>query len=122
MSDFLHLDLRTLLVLGIVAFVLMLVYLVYEACTLFRIKPPESASEEVLQAPETPPYPSPVGSRFDPDTVARVRDEIFFIFFYFIFCNIFVTGFPVKFGLLSPWRARQRRCRAYPGHWGIVPF
>jgi hypothetical protein len=39
-------------------------------------------------------------------------------FLYFAFCNIFVTGFPVKFGLLSPGRARQRQCRAYPGHWG----
>jgi hypothetical protein len=38
--------------------------------------------------------------------------------FVFVFCNIFVTGFPVKFGLLSLGRARQRRCRAYPGHWG----
>jgi hypothetical protein len=39
-------------------------------------------------------------------------------FFFFVFCNIFVTGFPVKFGLLSPGRARQRQSRAYPGHWG----
>jgi hypothetical protein len=38
--------------------------------------------------------------------------------FFFLFCNIFVTGFPVKFGLLSPERARQRRCRAYPGDCG----
>jgi hypothetical protein len=38
-----------------------------------------------------------------------------FVFFYFVFCNIFVTGFPVKFGLLSPGRARQRQFRAYPG-------
>jgi hypothetical protein len=37
---------------------------------------------------------------------------------FFVFCNIFVTGFPVKFGLLSTGRARQRWCRAYPGHWG----
>jgi hypothetical protein len=39
-------------------------------------------------------------------------------FLYFVFCNIFVTGFSVKFGLLSPGRARQQRCRAYPGQWG----
>jgi hypothetical protein len=38
--------------------------------------------------------------------------------FFVVFCNISVTGFPVKFGLLSPGRARQRRCRAYSGHWG----
>jgi hypothetical protein len=40
------------------------------------------------------------------------------IIIIFVFCNIFVTSFPVKFGLLSPGRARQRRCCAYPGHWG----
>jgi hypothetical protein len=28
---------------------------------------------------------------------------------YFVFCNIFVTGVPEKFGLLSPGRARQRQ-------------
>jgi hypothetical protein len=37
---------------------------------------------------------------------------------FFLFCNIFVTGIPVKFGLLSPGRARQRRSRAYPGQGG----
>jgi hypothetical protein len=42
--------------------------------------------------------------------------QYFLYFLYFVFCNIFVTGFPVKFGLLSPGRARQRQCRAYPGH------
>jgi hypothetical protein len=42
---------------------------------------------------------------------------VFFCFCFFFFGNIFVTGFPVKFGLLSPGRARQRQCRAYPGHW-----
>jgi hypothetical protein len=42
----------------------------------------------------------------------------FILYFVFVFCNIFVTGFPVKFGLLSPGRARQWRCRTYPGHWG----
>jgi hypothetical protein len=41
---------------------------------------------------------------------------------FLVFCNIFVTSFPVKFGLLSPGRARQRRCRADPGHGGIGPF
>jgi hypothetical protein len=40
-----------------------------------------------------------------------------FVFFFF-FGNNFVKGFPVKFGLLSPGRARQRQCHAYPGHWG----
>jgi hypothetical protein len=43
---------------------------------------------------------------------------IFIFFFNFVFCNIFVTGFPAKFGLLSLGRVRQRQCRAYPGHWG----
>jgi hypothetical protein len=42
--------------------------------------------------------------------------------FFFVFYNIFVTGFPVKFGLLSPGKARQRLCRAYPGHWGNRTF
>jgi hypothetical protein len=42
---------------------------------------------------------------------------LYFCILYFVW-NIFVTGFPVKFGLLSPGRARQQRCCAYPGHWG----
>jgi hypothetical protein len=42
----------------------------------------------------------------------------FFLYLYFVFCNIFVTGFPVKFWLLSPGRAWQQQCCAYPGHWG----
>jgi hypothetical protein len=37
---------------------------------------------------------------------------------FFVFFNIFVTGVPVKFGLLTPGRARQRRSRAYPGQGG----
>jgi hypothetical protein len=44
--------------------------------------------------------------------------SIFLYLYFFVFCNIFVTGFPAKFGLLSPGRARQWRCCAYPGHWG----
>jgi hypothetical protein len=35
-----------------------------------------------------------------------VYDLVFFGIL--VFCNIFVTGFPVNFGLLSPGRARQR--------------
>jgi hypothetical protein len=42
--------------------------------------------------------------------------------FVFVFCNIFVTGFPVKFGLLSPEGGWQQRCRAYQGHWGNRTF
>jgi hypothetical protein len=48
----------------------------------------------------------------------RIFIVCIFFFFFFVFCNIFVTGFPVKFGLLSLGKARQRQCRAYPGHWG----
>jgi hypothetical protein len=37
---------------------------------------------------------------------------------YLVFGNIFVTGIPVKFELLSSGRARQRRSRAYQGQGG----
>jgi hypothetical protein len=42
----------------------------------------------------------------------ELSTRLFVFCFVFLFCNIFVTGIPVKFGLLAPGRARQRRSRA----------
>jgi hypothetical protein len=47
-----------------------------------------------------------------------VHSYIINCIFCIVFCNIFVTGIPVKFGLPSPGRARQWRSRAYPGQGG----